>query len=144
MLTAIGPVSIPNSSCRPNSEATFAVWMMFLLGRQATFGHAPPTYFRSIEAVRLPSLAIFQAINLPAVPLPSTRTSYLSGWLMPLIFFRSSIITRQEAFHPQSKPGDPREARSRRRYSLILFAESLDVGFAVGIEEFLSALLPCC
>src|SRR4029077_3922055 len=62
--------------------------MMFLLGRQATFGHAPPTYFRSIEAVRLPSLAIVHAINLPAVPLPSTRTSYLSGLLVALISFR--------------------------------------------------------
>src|SRR5437868_7785777 len=80
--------------------------MMFLLGRQATFGHAPPTYFRSIEAVRLPSLAIVQAINLPAVPLPSTRTSYLSGWLIPLIFFRSSACMGQQAFHPQSNPGD--------------------------------------
>jgi hypothetical protein len=64
--------------------------MMFLLGRHAMFGHAPPTYFRSIEAVRLPSLAIVQAINLPAVPLPSTTTSYLSGSLMLFISFLSS------------------------------------------------------
>src|SRR6266446_4602199 len=106
MLTAIGPVSIPNSWCRPNSDATFAVWMMFLLGRQATFGHAPPTYFRSIEAVRLPSLDIVQAINLPAVPLPSTRTSYLSGWLMPLISFRSPTFMGQEAFLPAIKAVD--------------------------------------
>src|SRR6266404_6628474 len=77
--------------------------MMFLLGRQATFGHAPPTYFRSIEAVRLPSLAIVQAINLPAVPLPSTRTSYLSGWLMALISFRSSTCMEQEAFRNQTR-----------------------------------------
>src|ERR1700730_8403802 len=61
--------------------------MMFLLGKQAIFGHAPPMYFRSIEAVRLPSLAIVHAINLPAAPLPSTRTSYFSGSLMPLISF---------------------------------------------------------
>ncbi len=53
--------------------------MMFLLGKHAIFGDAPPTYFRSMEAVRLPSLAIVQAINLPPVPLPSTRTSYVSG-----------------------------------------------------------------
>src|SRR5271155_3456326 len=53
--------------------------MTFLLGRQAMFGHAPPIYFRSTTAVRLPSLAIVQAANLPAVPPPSTRASKLSG-----------------------------------------------------------------
>src|SRR6202035_3488269 len=78
--------------------------MMFLLGRQATFGHAPPTYFRSIEAVRLPSLAIVQAINLPAVPLPSTRTSYLSGSLMALISFLSSTAWDKKLF-AAIKPG---------------------------------------
>src|SRR5580704_8946328 len=57
--------------------------MTFLLGRHATLGHAPPIYFRSTTAVRLPSLAIVQAINLPAVPLPSTRTSYFSAAFMP-------------------------------------------------------------
>jgi hypothetical protein len=72
--------------------------MMFLLGRHATFGHAPPTYFRSIEAVRLPSLAIVQAINLPAVPLPSTRTSYLSGSLMLFISFLSSTTWDKKLF----------------------------------------------
>src|SRR5271170_2795139 len=53
--------------------------MTFLLGRQAMFGHDPPIYFRSTTAVRLPSLAIVQAANLPAVPPPSTRASKLSG-----------------------------------------------------------------
>jgi hypothetical protein len=72
--------------------------MMFLLGRHATFGHAPPTYFRSIEAVRLPSLAIVQAINLPAVPLPSTRTSYLSGSLMLFISLLSSTTWDKKLF----------------------------------------------
>jgi len=32
----------PNSAPRLASEATLAEWMMFLLGRQATFGQAPP------------------------------------------------------------------------------------------------------
>lgn len=79
---AIGPVRIPNSRCRPNSEATLAVWMMFLLGRQAMFGQDPPMSFRSTTAVLLPSLAIAQARDLPPAPLPSTRTSYLSASLM--------------------------------------------------------------
>src|SRR5580704_2687328 len=56
--------------------------MTFLLGRHATLGQAPPTYFRSTTAVRLPSLAIVQAITLPAVPPPSTMTSYFSGAFM--------------------------------------------------------------
>src|SRR5207244_11792792 len=59
--------------------------MIFLLCKHAMFGHAPPTYFRSIEAVRLPSLAMVHAINLPPVPAPSTRTSYFSGSLVAMI-----------------------------------------------------------
>src|ERR1043166_7241709 len=38
--------------------------MTFLLGRQATFTHYPPMSVRSTTAVRLPPLAIAQAINL--------------------------------------------------------------------------------
>src|SRR5262245_59778011 len=62
--------------------------MMFLLGRHAMFGQDPPIYFRSMTAVRLPSLAIVQAINLPAVPLPSTTTSYFSAVFIRFISFR--------------------------------------------------------
>src|SRR5215831_15870791 len=61
--------------------------MMFLLGRHAMFGQDPPIYLRSMTAVRLPSLAIVQAINLPAVPLPSTTTSYFSAAFMRFISF---------------------------------------------------------
>src|SRR5215510_3922384 len=61
--------------------------MTFLLGRHAMFGQEPPTYFRSMTAVRLPSLAIVHAANLPAVPLPSTRTSYFSAALTGFISF---------------------------------------------------------
>src|SRR5580658_6342152 len=85
MLMATGPVLIPNSACRAASEATFAEWMTFLLGRHATLGQDPPTYFRSITAVRLPCLPIVHAITLPAVPPPSTRTSYFSAALIGLI-----------------------------------------------------------
>ena len=44
--------------------------------------------FHLIEAVRLPSLAIVQAINLTPVPLPSTSTSYFSGSLTQQSFLR--------------------------------------------------------
>ncbi len=44
----------PKSSLRRRYEATFALWRMFLLGRQAMFGHDPPMYLRSITATRCP------------------------------------------------------------------------------------------
>ena len=46
------PTSTPNSVPRRASEAAFALWMMFLLGRHAMFGHDPPTMLRSTKAVR--------------------------------------------------------------------------------------------
>src|SRR5262252_2536488 len=52
--------------------------MMFLLGMQATFGHAPPNRPRSTKAVRWPALAKVHVSKLPAAPLPRTRFSYFS------------------------------------------------------------------
>jgi len=37
--------------------ATFALWMMFLLGKHAMFGHAPPMYLRWTTATCFPSPA---------------------------------------------------------------------------------------
>jgi hypothetical protein len=59
-------------------EATLALWMMFLVGRQAMFWQEPPTYFRSMATVFIPSLARVQEMSLPPVPLPNTRRSYSS------------------------------------------------------------------
>jgi len=42
----------------------------------------PPMYFRSTTAVRFPSLAIVQAIILPAVTLPTTGTANCSPVFM--------------------------------------------------------------
>src|SRR5713101_5195979 len=55
--------------------------MMFLLGRQAMFGHDPPISPRSTTAVRWPAFAIVQARYLPASPLPMIKmsNSSLSG-----------------------------------------------------------------
>jgi hypothetical protein len=50
-------------------------------------GQDPPIYFRSTTTARLSCFAIVQAINLPAVPLPSTRTSYFSAAFMWFISF---------------------------------------------------------
>src|SRR6516165_11933970 len=52
---------------------------MFLLGRQAMFGHDPPTYLRSITATRFPSLANVQAATVDPVPPPRITRSYSSG-----------------------------------------------------------------
>lgn len=52
MFVDAAPISTPNSAARLVNERTFAEWMMFLLGRHATFGHDPPISFRSTTAAR--------------------------------------------------------------------------------------------
>src|SRR5215468_810550 len=52
---------------------------MFLLGRQAMFGHDPPTYLRSIAATRFPCPAKVQAAIVDPVPPPRITRSYSSG-----------------------------------------------------------------
>jgi hypothetical protein len=52
MFVAGGPLSTPNSAARAARDRTFAEWMMFLLGRQAMFGHDPPISLRSTTALR--------------------------------------------------------------------------------------------
>src|ERR1700758_2108860 len=69
---------IPNSSLLAKYEAILALWIMFLLGRQAMFGQDPPIYFRSTTTARIPFLAWVQATYLPASPPPRTTTSYFS------------------------------------------------------------------
>src|SRR5260370_15367073 len=54
--------------------------MIFLLGMQAMFRHAPPTYFRSITATRWPCPAKVQAAIVPPVPPPRITRSYSSGF----------------------------------------------------------------
>src|SRR3989454_5317287 len=80
---------IPNSSLRLKYDATFALWMMFLLGRHAMFGQEPPTYFRSMTATFIPFLASVQERSLPAAPLPRMSRSYSSALIadavLPLV-----------------------------------------------------------
>ncbi len=73
MSVLIGPVFRPNVDPRVASDFTRALWMRFLLGRQATFGQDPPMYRRSITAVRWPAAAIVHATYLPASPLPNVE-----------------------------------------------------------------------
>src|SRR5436309_12442463 len=79
MLIFQSPLVIPNSSLRLKYDATMALWMTFLLGRQAMFGQEPPTYFRSTTTVFIPFLARVQERSLPAAPLPRMSRSYCSG-----------------------------------------------------------------
>src|SRR3989442_1389256 len=88
---------IPNSSLRLKYDATFALWMMFLLGRHAMFGQEPPTYFRSIAAVFIPFLASVQERSLPATPLPRMSKSYSSALIadavLPLVAVLSKCVS---------------------------------------------------
>src|SRR5580658_10573575 len=70
---------MPNSLLRRKYDATFALWMMFLLGKHAMFGHEPPIHLRSMTAVFRPFLASVHARYLPPSPLPRTRISNSSG-----------------------------------------------------------------
>ena len=80
--------SIANTTPR---EATFALWMMFLLGKPATFGHDPPTILRSTRAVRWPSFDNVRARYLPASPLPMTRRSYCSVVVIEIILYTHGV-----------------------------------------------------
>src|SRR5271156_2702318 len=58
---------------------------MFLLGRQAMFGHDPPMYLRSITATRCPWPAKVHAAIVDPVPPPRITRSYSSkagAWLV--------------------------------------------------------------
>src|SRR5262249_48871340 len=74
--------------------------MIFLVGRHAMFGHAPPTYFLSIEAVRLPSRATVHGFSFPPVPAPSTRTSYFSAFPAVITASRELAVERVRSWIP--------------------------------------------
>src|SRR5215471_13650141 len=88
--------------------------MTFLLGKHAMFGQDPPIYFRSMTAVRRRSLAIVQAINLPAVPLPNTTTSYFSAAFMRFTSLvrlfpelATGVLTARASPQPLQESGQP-------------------------------------
>src|SRR5208283_4301818 len=77
--------------------------MMFLLGRQAMFGHDPPMYLRSITATHFPSAANVQAAIVEPVPPPRITRSNSSGCvflsgeadeLFSLLFMRIFLCER--------------------------------------------------
>src|SRR6267143_5205383 len=75
---------MPNSLLRRKYDATFALCMMFLLGRHAMFGHEPPMYLRSTTATRFPSPAKVHAATVEPVPPPRITRSNSSGCVFVL------------------------------------------------------------
>src|SRR5216684_9008313 len=70
---------MPNSLLRRKESTTFALWIMFLLGRHAILGQEPPIYLRSTTATRLPSPANVHAATVDPVPPPRITRSNSSG-----------------------------------------------------------------
>src|ERR1700740_1551992 len=83
---------MPNSSLRRKYDATFALWMMFLLGKHAMFGHDPPRYLRSTTATRLPSPANVHAAIVEPVPPPRLRRSNSSGCVFVLDWAGEAVL----------------------------------------------------
>src|SRR6202030_3893910 len=94
----------PNSMPRRAREITLADQIRFLLGRQATLGQAPPSSPRSTITVRR-RLSRVHAANLPAIPLPIIRSSYLST--LAILF--ASLAGCPARFLPQKIDRDARD-----------------------------------
>src|SRR5215510_1963825 len=75
--------------------------MTFLLGRQATFGQEPPTIARSTTTVFWPLPPSVQPISLPATPLPMTRFSNCSAFMIVLAFWGYELTQRALARPPR-------------------------------------------
>src|SRR3981189_2047418 len=95
---------MPNSLLRRKYDATFALWIMFLLGRHAILGQEPPIYLRSTTATRFPSPANVQAAMVEPVPPPRMTRSNSSGcevlrtWVdgeVSVLFIRLFLSERQ-------------------------------------------------
>src|SRR5258707_9455573 len=96
--------AMPNSLLRRKYDATFALWMMFLLGKHAMFGHDPPMYLRSTTATCFPSPARVHAAMVEPVPPPRITRSNSSGCvflsvgadeMLSVLFMRIFLSERQ-------------------------------------------------
>src|SRR6266852_4834652 len=117
---------MPNSLLRRKESTTFAVWIMFLLGRHAILGQEPPIYLRSTTATRLPSPANVQAAMVEPVPPPRITRSNSSGcvflrtWadeVLSVLFMRLFLSERQARKYfscAQRNLHRPQSARSWR------------------------------
>src|ERR1700732_3714819 len=73
---------MPNSLPRRKYDATFALGMMFLLGKHAMFGHDPPMYLRSMTATCFPPPAKVHAAMVEPVPPPRITRSNSSDCVL--------------------------------------------------------------
>src|SRR5579863_2142543 len=79
--------------------------MMFLLGRQAIFGHDPPMYLRSITATRCPCLAKVHAATVDPVPPPritrsnSSGSVFLSEWADEIVSTLMRLFLSERQVH---------------------------------------------
>src|SRR5712672_814514 len=98
---------MPNSLLRRKYDATFALWMMFLLGKHAMFGQEPPIYLRSTTATLLPSPAKVQAVLVEPGPPPRITRSNSSGCVFA--FFMRIFLSERQVHSRLSliSPGHP-------------------------------------
>src|SRR2546429_3807817 len=107
MLIAKPSCVMPNSLLRRKYDATFALWMMFLLGKHAMFGHDPPMYLRSTTATCFPSPAKVHAAVVEPVPPPritrpnSSSCVFLRAWAGEAFFVLfMPIFPSERRVHP--------------------------------------------
>src|SRR6267154_91745 len=107
MLIAKPSCVMPNSLLRRKYDATFALWIMFLLGRHAILGQEPPIYLRSTTATRLPSPAKVHAAMVEPVPPPRITRSNSSGCVF-VLFMRIFLSERRaHSWLALISPGQP-------------------------------------
>src|SRR6187401_1205707 len=123
MSTVAPSIATPYDEARPIRSATLALRMTFLLGRQAMFGHDPPTSARSITTTARPCWARSHAMYLPASPPPRTTFSMCTVSVMvrlsestcsvPVYLRSSSGILNPEHGYIQAQiaGGPPRRRR---------------------------------
>src|SRR5580704_8508903 len=112
MLMRTFSLLMPNSMLREKNEATLALWMMFLLGRHAMFGHEPPTHLRSTTTARCPFCAKAPARTLPPAPPPSTTRSYSSGEVDVFIDMALFLLSCEEPYRNDLRPARTSSERS--------------------------------
>src|SRR5579862_1683522 len=74
--------------------------MMFLLGRQAMFGHDPPMYLRSITATRCPCLATVHPVPPPRITRSNSSGSvFLSEWADEIVSTLMRLFLSERQVH---------------------------------------------
>src|SRR5579864_7376505 len=94
--------------------------MMFLLGRQAMFGHEPPMYLRSMTATRCPWAANVQAATVDPVPPPRITRSNSSGVLFSTWADEALAVGVMRIFLSERQVHSSRALISREQQTMLL------------------------